>query len=186
MGEVWGQGYQRMCTYICAYIIILLFFFFIRMSASCTHVSALLHALVAATFIEFTIRPTSSASNSEEDLPVTSYPCQWKAPKNANRAPFTLPILCLKNMRMARWRKDGLNSWKILIPVLISSKAQRKIIFQLRWTTSVGRSCAFLFCLTPIYDLTMAQHCLHHPFQLQVLSLVLRSWRNQFQPSRKV
>ena len=41
------------------------------MSASCTHVSALLHALVAATFIEFTIRPTSLVSNLEEDLPVT-------------------------------------------------------------------------------------------------------------------
>ena len=56
------------------------------MSASCTHVSALLHALVAATFIEFTIRPTSSASNSEEDLPVTSYSCQWKAPKKCKQS----------------------------------------------------------------------------------------------------
>ena len=55
--------------------------FFVRMSAGCTHVSALLHALVATTFTEFTIRPTSSASNSEEDIPVTSYPCQWKAVK---------------------------------------------------------------------------------------------------------
>ena len=95
--------------------------------------------------------------------------------KNANRAPFALSILCLKNMCMARWRKDSLNPWKILIPVPISSKAQRKIIFQLCWTTSMRRSCAFLFCLTPIYVLMMAQHCLHHPFQLQVLSLVLRA-----------
>ena len=50
------------------------------MSAGCTHVSVLLHALVA-TFIEFTIRPTSLVSNLEEDLPVTSYLCQWKTPK---------------------------------------------------------------------------------------------------------
>ena len=50
------------------------------MSASCTHVSALLHALVAATFVDFTIKPTSSVS-VPEDLPVTSYPCQWKAPR---------------------------------------------------------------------------------------------------------
>ena len=88
------------CTYImCIYNYS---FFFFRMSSSCTHVSALLRALVAATFIEFTIRPTSSASNLEEDLPVTSYPCQWKTPKNANRAPFALLILCLKNTCMAR------------------------------------------------------------------------------------
>ena len=85
--------------YVHNYIIILFIF---RMSSSCTHVSALLHTLVAATLIEFTIRPTSSASNLEEDLPVTSYPCQWKALKNANRAPFALLILCLKNMCMAR------------------------------------------------------------------------------------
>jgi len=51
-------------------IIVSFYCFFIRMSASCTHVLELLHALVAATFIEFTIRPTSSVSNLEEDLPV--------------------------------------------------------------------------------------------------------------------
>ena len=60
--------------------------FFIRISASCTHVSALLHAVVAATFTKFTIRPTSSASNSEEDLLVTSYPCQRKVPKKRKQS----------------------------------------------------------------------------------------------------
>ena len=134
------------------------------MSASCTHVSALLHALVAATFIEFTIRPTSLVSNLE-DLPVTF--ANGKLLKDANRAPFASLILCLKNLYMARWRKGSWNPWKILIPVLISSKAQWKILFQLYWTTSVGRDCAFLFCLTPICVLTMAQHCLRHPFQLK-------------------
>ena len=52
------------CTYIMCIYNYSVFCFF-RMSSSCTRVSALLHALVAATFIEFTIRPTSSASNLE-------------------------------------------------------------------------------------------------------------------------
>lgn len=48
-------------------------------------------------------------------------------------------------MCMARWRKGSWFPWKILIPILISSKAQWKIFFQLCWTTSMERSCAFLF-----------------------------------------
>ena len=156
------------------------------MSASGTHVSALLHALVAATFIEFTIRATSLVSNLAEDLPVTSYLRQWKNPKRHKQSTLRFADSVFEKMCMARWRKGSWNPWMILIPVLISSKTQRKILFQLCWTTSVGRDCAFLFSLTPICVLMMAQHCLHHPFQLQVLYLVLRSWRNQFRPSRKV
>jgi len=175
-----------MCTYISAYTIILLFLFFIRMSASCTHVSALLHALGLLHSLNSQLGPPVQQAIRRRIYQSLLILANGRLLKNANRALFALAILCLKNMCMARWRKDGLNPWKILIPVLISSKAQRKIIFQLCWTTSVGRSCAFLFCLTPSYVLMMAQHCLHHPFQLQVLSLVLRSWRNQFQPSRKV
>ncbi|KAL5517990.1 hypothetical protein EMCRGX_G003649 [Ephydatia muelleri] len=47
-------------------------------SASCTHVSGLLHALVAMcpSKIEF----TSGTTTSEDPRPVTSYPCQWKQP----------------------------------------------------------------------------------------------------------
>ena len=80
MGGVWGRHYLCVLT-LCAYIIVLLL-----LSASCTHVSALLHALVAATFTGYTIRPTSSASNLEDDLPVTSYPCQWRAPKKCKQS----------------------------------------------------------------------------------------------------
>ena len=48
-------------------------------SASCTHVSGLLHALVAMcpSKLEF----ISAATTSEDPLPVTSYPCQWKQPR---------------------------------------------------------------------------------------------------------
>ena len=57
----------------------------LRQSASCTHVSALLHALVALAPIQFTAPPSSDplmdTDESTESLPITSYPCQWKVPK---------------------------------------------------------------------------------------------------------
>ena len=50
-----------------------------RNSASCTHVSAVLHSLVALTSNEFQLQPDCSQPVEEDDdqLPVTSYPCQW-------------------------------------------------------------------------------------------------------------
>ena len=58
-----------------------------RKSASCTHVSALLHALAALT-------PASDQniqdSSDEEAIPITSYLCQWNAPRK--RKESNLPI----------------------------------------------------------------------------------------------
>ena len=52
----------------------------IRLSASCTHVSGLLHALAALAPTQFppSLSATGSSTSmeeSEENLPVTSYPC---------------------------------------------------------------------------------------------------------------
>ena len=51
-----------------------------RLSASCTHVSALLHALSALRPMPFP-SPASSSVGSEDVEPVTSFPCMWKQPK---------------------------------------------------------------------------------------------------------
>lgn len=66
-----------------------------RKSASCTHVSAVLHALCALAPAAFQVQPNSSnASRDEggddENIPVTSLPCQWRAPKK--RKESTLAI----------------------------------------------------------------------------------------------
>ena len=55
---------------------------FCRKSASCTHVSGLLHALVAMcpSFPSASMDP-SSDDPQEEALPITSYACQWKPPR---------------------------------------------------------------------------------------------------------
>ena len=53
-----------------------------RNSASCTHVSALLHALASMTSPQFALQPSEPCPLSDDDeTPVTSLPCQWKAPK---------------------------------------------------------------------------------------------------------
>ncbi len=66
--------------------------FFLRKSASCTHMSALLHALVAMSPAKFHLQPGLPAINEEDEeaLPVTSYPCQWKEPRK--RKESTLPM----------------------------------------------------------------------------------------------
>ena len=62
-----------------------------RLSASCTHISGLLHALAALAPTQLT--PPSSAAGfskateeNEDILPVTSYPCKWKAPKKRKQS----------------------------------------------------------------------------------------------------
>lgn len=58
-------------------------YFSFRKSASCTHVSAVLHALCALAPAAFQVQPSISATEDCDDdtVPVTSLPCQWRAPK---------------------------------------------------------------------------------------------------------
>ena len=52
------------------------------MSASCTHVSAMLHAIVAMSPTDQFPHASSDHDDTEDDLPCTSYPCQWKKPRS--------------------------------------------------------------------------------------------------------
>ena len=67
-----------------------------RKSASCTHVSALLHALVSLTAPQFQLQPSELESQDvlhscdEETVPVTSRPCQWKAPKKRKESTMAM------------------------------------------------------------------------------------------------
>ena len=64
-----------------------------RQSASCTHVSAVLHALSGLNPTSFRLQPNLPTVTSEDDIeevPVTSLPCQWKPPKR--RKESTLPM----------------------------------------------------------------------------------------------
>ena len=59
-----------------------------RESASCTHVSGLLHALVTMSPKQISLATTPSTP--EEPLPITSYACQWKQPRK--RKESSLPV----------------------------------------------------------------------------------------------
>lgn len=69
------------------------YFFFSSLSASCTHVSALLHALSALDSRHAFTPPCTAvddASDEENLTPCTSLPCRWKAP--TKRKESTLPM----------------------------------------------------------------------------------------------
>ena len=64
-----------------------------RQSASCTRVSAVLHALTGLNPTSFRLQPNLPTVTSEddiEDVPVISLPCQWKPPKR--RKESTVPM----------------------------------------------------------------------------------------------
>lgn len=56
-----------------------------RESASCTHVSALLHAQVAITQDTFQVENLQIEEN-DQPLPITSYACKWIVPIREKRA----------------------------------------------------------------------------------------------------
>ena len=52
-----------------------------RKSASCTHISALLHELAVLTSIPFPVASSVPDDEDAESVSVTSLPCQWKPPR---------------------------------------------------------------------------------------------------------
>lgn len=90
-GNMWMCSWVSTdCQYMCvSYILLSLLYMCVlcafRESASCTHISALLHALVVLRPGPNISTPTASRDSGEDDednqLPVTSYLCQWKPPK---------------------------------------------------------------------------------------------------------
>ena len=88
-----------MSTYVhaCACLVTLLvhFCFFSfpnRESASCTHVSAVLHALASINPMSFNLKPNihSAGVTDGDEVPVTLLPCLWKAPRKRKQS--TIPM----------------------------------------------------------------------------------------------
>ena len=81
---------MQVCCWVCYSISVHLsrvFHFPLCLSASCVHVSAVLHYLVGLKghqFMSPSQHETGDASDNEDDqqpLPVTSFLCQWKQPR---------------------------------------------------------------------------------------------------------
>ena len=69
------------CTILVYFDLLLFILSICRQSASCTHVSALLHALVAVSPSQLLPASTAYTDSSDDELPVTSYKCQWIQPR---------------------------------------------------------------------------------------------------------
>lgn len=87
--------------------------FTFRKSASCTHVSALLHALVSLTTPRFQVQPADLPGVSysdEEAIPITSLACQWKPPKKRKESTMTMPEAPFAKHMYGRERKRTVHS----------------------------------------------------------------------------
>lgn len=87
---------------------------FFRLSASCVHVSALLHALVA-------LKPgvqscgaeeESDVDSDEDSTPVTSLLCQWKPPKKHKATAMQVSMAEFENMNMVKLRSINCKALK--------------------------------------------------------------------------
>ena len=74
---------QLYALYMCILTMFSLYSHEYRLSASCIHVSALLHALVALTP---SVHTRGEEDSDDENLPITSLPCQWKPPRKRKAA----------------------------------------------------------------------------------------------------
>ena len=74
---------QYACMWLYTQSHSLFVFFIFSKSASCTHVSALLLALLIMSESELPLfnNPTAATESEEEVIPITWYACEWKLSK---------------------------------------------------------------------------------------------------------
>ena len=80
-----------------------------RKSASCTHISALLHALVSLTPTSFEPPVANQPTSGEETaLPVTLFLCQWNAPKKRKESNLSISEAVFQKHVYGRQRKHNI------------------------------------------------------------------------------
>ena len=103
-----------------------------RKSASCTHVSAVLHALVAMTSTGQIHPPDNSGTilpDDEEETSVTSNLCQWKISKERKESDLPMSAAMFEKQTITRRINEKLASLKILILDHHSSEAMLYLFF---------------------------------------------------------
>ena len=104
-----SQAYYNMPTYLymCTHLPC-------RMSASCTHVSGLLHALVAMSpaevdrWVPCPGRVSDGDSECQDPLPITSFMCQWKMPRKRKESTVQIADVTFQKHVYGRTRKHTL------------------------------------------------------------------------------
>lgn len=85
-------------------------------SASCTHVSGLLHALVAMCPKKISL--TTDSSTPEEPLPITSYECEWKKTRKRKESAMAVSDVTFQKHVYGRQVKHTLKPLKDFDPRL--------------------------------------------------------------------
>ena len=80
-----------------------------RESPSCTHVSGLLHVLASITQVPFEAAVLSDTDEEDPPLPITSYACQWKAPRKRKESDARIADLKFEKHVYGRVRKHQLD-----------------------------------------------------------------------------
>ena len=88
-----------------------------RRSASCTHVSGLLHTLVNLTPINYhDLADTSPSAEDDEAVPVTSLECQWRRPRKRKESNLKIADATFQKHVYGRERKREFQSLKDFDP----------------------------------------------------------------------
>ena len=87
-----------------------------RKSATCTHVSGLLNAMVSMVPAQFQASP-STTDDMESLLLITSYTCKWKAPKKRKESKMKCLRSYLKTFLWSLMQKELKSYLKTLIHV---------------------------------------------------------------------
>ena len=107
---------------------------FYRNSASCTHVSAVLHVLNGlkqSLNLQPDLLPVDNSDDGELNpvLPCTSLPCKWIVPKNRKDSKQQMSAAVFKNMTEKSLLNEHYNPLKILIQDQKSIEALPRIVF---------------------------------------------------------
>ena len=99
-------------------------------SASCTHVSALLHALASLSPPGLNPHAQNISSDEETALPVTSYLCKWNVPRKRKESSITISESVFHKHVYGRQRKHELKSLEDFDPrpVQLRGKAEGSLI----------------------------------------------------------
>ena len=84
-----------------------------RNSASCTHVSALQHALATLSPASFQLKhknPPLNDSDDEDSTPVTSLPCQWRRPRKRKESSLSISKATFEKHDYAKPAKKKIKS----------------------------------------------------------------------------
>ena len=82
-------------------------FLLCRESASCTHISGLLHALVSTSHAPFDPVHISQTDDEDTPLPITSFACQWKAPRKRKEADAKISDVTFEKHVYGRTKKHN-------------------------------------------------------------------------------